>query len=86
MATLAAVVLVAALGLTLVANPAARAAMGRLWHRLRDNPLRTYLYGPAPTGAADLGDTAEEPTTAVGEDDFDYSIYATCPPGTDRTP
>ena len=83
-ATLVAVALVAGLLVAVLANPAARAALARLWHPGRRNPVRDYLYGPpADQSPAAENSAAEQPA----DDDFDYSIFASRPsPGSDPTP
>lgn len=82
MATLAAVVMVAALVLTIAANPAARAALGRVWQRLKDNPVRTYLYGPPTAPDHPQDDSSAAP--ADEDDGFDYSIFTVPQPGPDQ--
>lgn len=79
LATLAAVALVAGLLLTVVANPAIRAGIVRLWHQVRDNPVRGYLYGPPATPSdTNVAAAVEQPAEPV--DDFDYSIFTIQPP------
>ena len=80
------VVTVLALGLftVLASSPAVRAGVGEFIRQLRENPVKTYFYGAAPTDDERLNGQQLAPGEPDGpKDTFDYSIFAQSNPPED---